>query len=103
MVDRNSDPNWENFPPGSYDGLMLRVASIILAILAGATAIRFIALYLGGYPSALAHERLALAPLIAGLGAAVVEGYRRGRLTRPIATLGVTLLAVWVIFLRFQL
>jgi hypothetical protein len=79
---------------------VIRGASIILAALAAAAAIGFTALYLGGYPAAFAHERIALIPLIAGLGAAVLEGYRRGNLARRTAALAMILLVAWVAFLR---
>ena len=71
----------------------------MLSVLAVAGAIGFTALYLGGYPAAFAHERMALAPLIAGLGAAVFEGYRRGNLRRYMAAVAMILLAAWVRFL----
>jgi hypothetical protein len=79
---------------------MMRGASVILAVLAAAAAIGFTALYLGGYPAAFAQERMALAPLIAGLGAAILCGCRRGNLPRLPAAVGMILLAVWVLFLR---
>jgi hypothetical protein len=72
----------------------------MLVALAAATAIAFIALYLGGYPWAFAHERMALLPLIGGLGSAVLEGYRRGALSRSWAGLAMALLVAWVLFLR---
>jgi len=84
----------------TYDGMMIRGASVLLAALAAAAAMGFTALYLGGYPAALAHERMALAPLIAGLGAAVLGGYRSGNLSRPTAAIGMILLAAWTLFLR---
>lgn len=72
----------------------------MLAMLAAAAALGFTALYLGGYPAALAHERMALTPLIAGLGATVLHGYQRGNLPRLTAAVGMILLTVWVVFLR---
>jgi hypothetical protein len=81
---------------------MIRAASILLTALAAAGAIGFIALYLGGYPSAFAHERMALVPLIAGLGAAALDGYRRGNLLRSQTVVALTLLAVWVVFIRLS-
>jgi hypothetical protein len=80
--------------------MMIRGASVMLAALAAAAAMGFTALYLGGYSAALAHERMALAPLIAGLGAAVLGGYRGGNLPRLTAAVGMILLAAWVLFLR---
>jgi hypothetical protein len=71
----------------------------MLAVLAAASATWFTALYLGGYAAAFAHERMALAPLIAGLGAAILDGYRRGNLLRLTAAVGMLLLAAWVLFL----
>ena len=87
----------------SYDGIVVRGASVILAALAAAAAIGFVALYLGGYPEAFAHERMALVPLIAGVGAAVLDGYRRGNLPRRTTAVGMILLAAWAAFLRFPL
>jgi hypothetical protein len=80
--------------------MVIRAASVLLAALAAAAAIGFTALYLGGYPAAYAQERMALAPLIAGLGAAILAGYRRGRLPRFTAAVGMMLLAAWVLFVR---
>jgi hypothetical protein len=79
---------------------VIRGVSIILAAIAVAAAMGFTALYLGGYPAAFAHERIALVPLIAGLGAAVVEGYRRGNLSRLTAAVAMILLAAWAAYLR---
>jgi hypothetical protein len=86
----------------SYDGRMIRGASILLTAIAAATAAAFIALYLGGYAAAFGHERMALAPLIAGLGAAVLDAYRRGNLSRLTTAVGMFLLASWVVSLRFR-
>jgi hypothetical protein len=72
----------------------------MLAALSTATAAVFTALYLGGYTAAFAHERMALTPLILGLGAAILGGYRRGNLSRLTAAVGTILLAAWAIFLR---
>jgi hypothetical protein len=82
---------------------VIRGVSVTLAALAAAAAAGFTALYLGGYAAALARERLALAPLIAGLGAAILAGYRRGNLSRLTAAAGMTLLAAWAAFLRISL
>jgi hypothetical protein len=71
----------------------------MLAVLAAASGALFTALYLGGYPAAFAHERMALAPLIAGLGAAILDGYRRGNFLRLTAAMGILLLAAWALFL----
>lgn len=81
---------------------MIRGASVLLAALAAAAAMAFTALYLGGYPAAFAHERMALAPLIAGLGAAVLGAYRKGDLPRAAAVVSMILLAGWVVFLRIS-
>lgn len=72
----------------------------MLAALGAAAAIGFVTLYLGGYPWGFAHERMALVPLIAGLGAATLHGYRRGHLSRYTAIGGMVLLAVWALFLH---
>jgi hypothetical protein len=45
---------------------------------------------------------MALAPLIAGLGAAVLDAYRRGNLSRLTTAVGMFLLASWVVSLRFR-
>jgi hypothetical protein len=81
---------------------VIRGASVLLAAIAAASALGFTVLYLGGYPVALAHERMALAPLIAGLGAAVLDGYRRRNLPRRTAVAGMILLVAWVLFLRIS-
>jgi len=47
-----------------------RLGSRILAAVAAATGLAYTALYIGRYPVILSHERLGLAPLAAGLGAA---------------------------------
>jgi hypothetical protein len=82
---------------------MIRGASILLTAIAAAAAIAFTALYLGGYPATFAHERMALTPLVAGLGAAVLDGYRRGNLPRLTAGVGMILLAAWALILSFPL
>lgn len=79
---------------------MIRPASYVLAAAAAASAIWFMALYVGGSPSLLVHERLGLAPLLAGLGAAILHAYRRERLSRSAAVLGALLLLAWVLFLK---
>ena len=81
---------------------MIRGAAILLTAIAAATAAAFTALYLGGYAAAFGHERMALAPLIAGLGAAVLDAYRRGNLSRLTTAVGMFLLASWVVSLRFR-
>jgi hypothetical protein len=80
--------------------MVIRGATVILAAIAAVAVMGFVTLYLGGYPAAFAHERIALAPLIAGLGAAVLAGYRRGSISRLTSAAGVILLVGWVLFLR---
>jgi len=72
----------------------------MLFAIAAMAAMAFVALYLGGYPWALAHERLGLVPLIAGLGGAVLEAYQRKHLSQLGASLGFLSLFVWVLFLE---
>jgi hypothetical protein len=62
----------------------------------------FVALYLGGYPWAIAHERMGLVPLMAGLWAVVLEGYRRGNFSRRATAVWLTLLAIWAVYLFFS-
>jgi hypothetical protein len=81
---------------------VIRAIAILLAVLGAGGAIVFVALYLGGYPAAFQNERLALAPLMGGLGAGVLEGYRRGTLQKRTAVIGMLLLAVWAVFLRVR-
>jgi len=78
---------------------MIRVASCLLALAAVASAVWFTVIYLGGFLELSRYERLGLAPLIAGLGAAVLEANRRGRVSRPLTVLGISLLLGWVLFL----
>jgi len=75
---------------------MLRAASILLAAIGSITGLGFLLLYLGGYSGVLEHERIALIPLIAGLGAAVFEGRRTRAISVRAAAIAIALLAVWV-------
>jgi hypothetical protein len=81
---------------------MIRGLSILLAALGAISGVVFIAMVLGGYPAALAHERAALAPLMAGLGCGILEGYRRKAISNRAAAILMVLLAVWAGFLRFS-
>ena len=78
---------------------MVRVLYLVLATLAAAAAIGFIALYLGGYPAGFAHERVALVPLIGGLGAGVLYGHRGGSVSGRAMVVSMVLLAAWVLSL----
>jgi len=95
------NPPWYGYSTPGIISTMLRYASLALAILAAGAAIWFTSLYLGGYAPALAHERAALVPLIAGLGAGILEGFRRGRLRGVATAAAIALLAAWVVFLRW--
>ena len=78
---------------------MLRLSVFLLVGLAAFSALLFIGLVLGGYPGVLEHERAALAPLILGLAAAVLQAYRGNYLTRRWAGTLLVLLVGWVIYL----
>ena len=82
---------------------MIRAVSILLALVAAASAITFTTLDLGGYSWALEHERIALAPLIAGLGAAILEGCQRHRISRNAAAVAFLLIVLWTVFLGIPL
>ncbi|HYW46644.1 MAG TPA: hypothetical protein VE959_27505 [Bryobacteraceae bacterium] len=74
---------------------MIRAISVLLTVVAAAAGLGFVARYLGGYAGVFEHERIVLVPLIAGLGAAVLEGRRAGAVSRPAAAVSLGLLAVW--------
>jgi hypothetical protein len=78
---------------------VLRFSVYSLIALAALSALVFIGLVLGGYPGALQHERAALAPLILGLAAAVVQAYRGNYITRRWMSTLLVLLVGWVIYL----
>jgi len=74
---------------------MIRAISVLLTVVAAAAGLGFVARYLGGYPGVFEHERIALVPLIAGLGAAVLEGLKAKAISRPASAVALGLLAVW--------
>lgn len=74
---------------------MLRALSILLTVIASIALLGFLLLYLGGYSGALEHEKIALIPLIAGLAAAVLQGWKTGAISRRSAWVALALLVFW--------
>jgi hypothetical protein len=63
---------------------------------AGAAAgLLFVALFLGGNPRLFEFERLGLAPLIAGLGSAILWRHGHGEVSRSKLIAGLSFLALW--------
>ena len=82
---------------------MIRLACWLLVAVAAGSALWFTALWLGGYPDPFARERLGVVALIAGLGAAVLSGYRRGRLSGFVSVLAAAGLLAWALFLKIPI
>jgi hypothetical protein len=82
---------------------ILRALSILFAAIAWISAFGFLLLYLGGYTGALEHERITLIPLIAGLAAAALHGWRVGAISQRAAVISLGLLAIWVGFVGIRL
>jgi hypothetical protein len=78
---------------------MLRISTYVLIASAAITGLLFVALVLGGYPGVLEHERAALAPLILGLAASVLQAYRGSYISRTWTRTFLVLLVIWVIYL----
>lgn len=82
---------------------MIRLASYLLTATAAGSGIWFTVLYLSGSPELVRQERLGLAPLMAGLGAAILQAWDRGRISRFVAMPAMCGIVAWVLFLTLRI